>query len=752
MMTRMDELRMAVGTAAVCAAVALRTACAADGLCGFVDPFIGTEGNGHTHPGAAAPFGMVQAGPDTGNGTWAYCSGYRFGDRTTRGFSQTHLSGTGCPDLGDVLLLPFVGELEGERPSVAFVPGTQRASPGFYGCALAGGVRVSVTATERVACYRFAFPADVPAKVLVDTQWGITWKESGEFNHVQVSEVAPEADGRTISGHNRVQNWVNRELFFTVACARPWKALMRLAPRRGEEKAPRYVLDFGADAKGAVVEMKVALSSVSVDGAKASVAAEAPGWDFDAVARATSAKWEKLLSRVAVEGDEGRKRSFYTALYHLFVQPNDIADRDGRYRGADNEVRTSGTGAYYSTLSTWDTFRAAHPLYTILTPERVPGFMETIVRHHEAAGFLPIWTLWGKDNQCMIGTHSIPILLDAWQKGFRAPGVGDDRIAKALEETLRRNTSGRRKANFDHINRYGWIPFDLEKGESVSRLLELGFDDWCAARFFAQTGRGAEAAFYDARARCWTNVFDRTTGFMRGRDTSGAWREPFNPYALGTGGNSGNDFTEGNAWQYSWHVLQDPEGLVAAMGGKAKFGERLQQLFVQPPDAEGMGRVHDVSGLIGQYAHGNEPSHHVIYLFQYAGRPDLTARYVREVFDTQYRTGADGLCGNDDCGQMSAWYVFSALGFYPVNPCGGTYVLGAPQLPKVTLRCQPQPSTLTSFTVVARGLSEENKYVKSVTLNGKKLDRFVITHDEILAGGELVFEMDADTVIQFGRR
>ena len=693
--------KLVISFVAACGAAACAFAADAAGVCGYVDPFVGTAGTGHTFPSACVPFGLIQAGPDTGNGDWDHCSGYRYGDSSIFGFSQTHLNGTGCPDLGDVRILPFVAESVPE--SVSYDKASESAKPGFYSVTLADGIKVEASATERCAIYRISYPKGARSRLLVDPRWCIT-RSNPASACIRSADVAP--DGKTsVSGKVVVNNWVKRTYAFKMEFSRPFSSERDL------------VFDFGAS-QGEPLMVKVALSALGgVSDAERNLTVELPEWDFDRVASAADAKWSKLLSRVTVEGSDDQKRNFYTSLYHLFIQPNDISD--------------AGQSPYYSTLSTWDTFRAAHPLYTILVPEIVPGLVRSMQRQGEFTGYLPIWTLWGRDNQCMIGTHSVPVLVDAYLKGF--PGDWENVYAQ-IKETLTKKHEGRYKEQWDILDKYGYYPFDLiNGGQSVSRTMECAYDDWCAGKMAEKLGRADDAAFFFKRSGNWRNVFDASVGLARGKDSKGKWREPFDPYALGYGDKS--DFTEGNAFQYTWHVMQDPDGLVEAMGGRDAFVKRLDGLFEQPEKVEG--DVLDVTGLIGQYVHGNEPSHHVIYFYTLVGERDKTARRVRDVFDKFYLPKPDGLCGNDDCGQMSAWYVFSALGFYPFNPCGGTYVLGAPQVACAKLKVKSG-----ELKVVARNFSAENKYVKSVTFNGKPLDK-TIEHADLMAGGELVFEMTA---------
>ena len=731
----------------------------------YVDPFIGTSGTGHTTPAACVPFGLVQAGPDTGNGIWDYCSGYRYGDKTICGFTQTHLNGTGASDLGDVLILPFCpGEVgvsssssrkDGSTPFSNSILQLQLckklsevAEPGYYAVTLDGGIKVEIAAAEHSAIYRITGKDKM--RLLVDCAYGIGGKNYAKT--ITASDV--KLIGKTgLSGKNHRRQWVERDYSFVVSFNRECAAVEEL-PKQEGVVAPQYVFDF--DVGESPLLVKVALSAEGdVEAAKRNLATEIPAWDFDAVKGAARAKWNEVLSRATIEGSDDQKKNWYTSLYHLFIQPNNIAD--------------VGAKPFYSTFSTWDTFRAAHPLYTILAPEKAAEFVDSMLEQGRRTGYLPIWTLWGKDNQCMIGTHSIPVIVDWFLKK-----VGENSSSSRKEEqiplsnsnselqlntptqysnsywlaayaqikdTLTKPHKGRRKERWDLLDKYGYYPFDEIKGESVSRTMECAYDDWCAGVMAEKLGFAEDAAFFFKRAENWRNVFDKSIGLARGKDAKGNWREPYNPYLLGHGGGTANDFTEGNAFQYTWHVMQNPQGLVEAMGGRESFVKKLDSLFLQPDKVEGAGCVLDVTGLIGQYVHGNEPSHHVIYFYPQVGHPEKAAERIREVFDKFYLPKPDGLCGNDDCGQMSAWFLFSAMGFYPFNTCGGEYIIGAPQVACAKLRVGS--GGVREFTVVARNLSRENKYVKSVTLNGKPLTDWKIRHSDIMAGGELVFEMTA---------
>ena len=733
----------------VAVASAALAACAFGGAerdpASWVDPRIGASANGHTTAAAAYPFGLVQAGPDTGNFHWDYCSGYRDADRSLYGFSQTHLSGTGCPDLGDLLLLPVTGDAPARRAQVPFIKETEVAEPGHYAVTLADGTRCETAVTPHGAIWRFTYAKPGAHRLVVDTQWGLMGLED-MLRHVKRADL-DMSDARGMSGSLDVVGWVSRSWHFALETDVPRTGAAEL-PRTDAEKGPRYALDFDIP-EGGTLTVRLAISANGVAAAKRNLAAELAGRGFDEVKASARAAWNELLSVAAIPGaDDAAKTSFYTSLYHLFFQPNDISDH--------------GEKPFYSTFSTWDTFRAAHPLYTILVPGRVPGMVDSMLEQGRRTGHMPIWTLWGRDNQCMIGTHSIPVIVDWFlkdsfsrkeRKGRKNewlnnpvnpvnPVKKDYWLAAyaQIKDTLTKPHKGRIKERWDLVDRYGYYPFDVIKGESVSRLLECAYDDWCAGKMAEKLGFAEDAAFFFRRSENWRNVFDKTERLVRGRDSNGGWRTPFDPLALGHGADLENDFTEGNSWQYTWHVMQNPEGLVAAFGGKNAFAERLDRLFRLPDTVEGAGFTGDVSGLIGQYAHGNEPGHHTAYFFQYAGRGDRTAEIVREVFDKFYLPKPDGLCGNDDCGQMSAWYIFSAMGLYPFNPCGGEYVLGAPQLPKVVLRLAGGGT----FAIVAKNLSRANMYVKSVALNGSPLAGFAIRHEDIMGGGELVFEMCSD--------
>ena len=697
----------------------------------YVNPFIGNADNGHTFPGACAPFGMIQASPESGNASWRYCSGFNYEDDEIFGFAQNHLNGTGCPDLGDILMLPFSGNIENHEYKARIDKSRQTARPGYYAVTLPDfGINAEVTATERTAFYRYTYQNDEEANLFIDLQSGLVTSPQGIRDRVLFADMQMP-DERTIIGHNETNGWVRRHFYYVMIFDKPYKVKEMLPAWEGET-AKRFVLSFDLK-RGETLQVKIALSTVSVDGAKASLQKENPDWDFDKTKGETYQKWNTLLQRVRVEGTDKQKTNFYTSLYHLCVQPNNIADTDGRYRGANDSVSISPSGEYYSTLSLWDTYRAAHPLYTILTPERVNGMVNSMLAHHKAYGYLPIWTLWGKENYCMIGNHAIPVIVDAYLKGF--DGFDKREAYKAIKES---STVSHRNSDWDVYNKYGYYPFDIMKAESVSKTLESAYDDYCVAQMAKSLDEMGDFEYFMKRSESYKNLFDPETKFMRGKDSKGNWRTPFHPMRLFHAGEVGGDFTEGNSWQYTWHVQQYVEGLIELLGSKEVFANKLDSLFTLEATPEEMGEVLDVTGLIGQYAHGNEPSHHVIYLYNYANRPWKTQELVREVFDRFYLDKPNGLCGNDDCGQMSAWYVFSAMGFYPVNPCGGEYVIGAPQLKEVVIDLPSRKQ----FTIKAINLSKTNKYIKSIMLNGEVLKGGILRHSDIMNGGLLEFTME----------
>lgn len=695
----------------------------------YVDPFIGAADNGHTFPGACRPFGMIQTSPVTGAVGWRYCSEYMYTDSIIWGFTQTHLNGTGCMDLGDILVMPFTGERHRTWDAYrsSFSKTSENATPGYYTVTLdQAKVKAELTATTHAALHRYTYEQADSASILIDLQHGPAWNEKQYHSQVNSCEVNWENDS-TLTGHVNNKVWVDQDYYFVMQFSHPVIDHFEL-PMAETEKGKRLVASFNIQ-PGEEVLMKVALSTTGVEGAKANMAAEVPGWDFEGIRTAAKADWNSYLSRIEVEGTDEEKTNFYTSFYHALIQPNEISDVDGRYRNAADSVVNATGGKFYSTFSLWDTYRAAHPFYTLMVPERVDGFINSLVDQAEVQGYLPIWGLWGKENFCMVANHGVSVVAEAYAKGFR--GFDAERAFNAIKQT--QTVSHPLKSNWENYMKYGYFPTDLTEAESVSSTLESVYDDYAAADMAKRMGKTEDAAYFARRADFYKNLFDSSTQFMRPKKSDGTWKSPFNPSQIGHAESVGGDYTEGNAWQYTWHVQHDVPGLIALFGGEEPFLNKLDSLFTLKLETTQA----DVTGLIGQYAHGNEPSHHVTYLYALAGRPERTQELIREIFDTQYSPKPNGLCGNDDCGQMSAWYMFSAMGFYPVNPVSGEYVFGAPQLPEFVLHLADGKT----FTIKAEGLSEANKYVKSITLNGEPYTKNFISHADIVKGGTLVYQM-----------
>lgn len=695
----------------------------------YVNTFIGAADNGHTFPGACRPFGMIQTSPVTGAVGWRYCSEYVYEDSVIWGFTQTHLNGTGCMDLGDILVMPVTGNRhrawDGYRSS--FQKNSESATPGYYTVTLdEPGVKAELTATLHTALHRYTYNKADSASVLIDLQHGPAWNEKQYHSQVKACDVKWENDS-TLSGHVRNSVWVDQDYFFTLQFNCPVISTVDL-PMGETEKGRRIVATFDLQ-PGEEVLMKIAMSTTGVEGAKANMAAEQPGWDFEGTRKQAKDEWNSYLSRIEMEGTPDEMTNFYTCFYHALIQPNEISDVDGKYRNAADSIVTATGGKFYSTFSLWDTYRAAHPFYTMIVPERVDGFVNSLIDQAEVQGFLPIWGLWGKENYCMIANHGVSVVAEAYAKGFK--GFDAERAFQAIKQT--QTVSHKLKSNREDYMKYGYFPTDLTAAESVSSTLESVYDDYAAADMARRMGKTEDAAYFSKRADFYKNLFDPTTKFMRPRKSDGTWKSPFDPTQAAHAESNGGDYTEGNAWQYTWHVQHDVPGLIALLGGEEAFTNKLDSLFT----VELRTQLADVTGLIGNYAHGNEPSHHVTYLYTLAGKPERTQELIRQIFDTQYRPAPDGLCGNDDCGQMSAWYMFSAMGFYPVNPVSGEYVFGAPQMPKFVLHLQDGKT----FTVLAEGLSKEHKYVESITLNGEPYTKNYITHEDIMKGGTLVYKM-----------
>jgi predicted alpha-1,2-mannosidase len=691
----------------------------------YVDPFIGTSATGHTFPGATVPFGMVQLSPETGNFGWNYCSGYRYEDKVITGFAHTHLSGTGGVDLGDVLLFPFQGKTPDKFVS-GFSKSTEKASPGYYTVTLDNNsIKAELTASAHTGVHRYTFNNAGQSHLLVDMQSGLV--DAPEQLETHVSEGSIKViDKNTISGYAVTSLWVDKKVYFTAKFNKSFSGYHFI----DGNKHRRLVLDFETKPHEQV-EARVGVSGVSIAGA-ANNLSQTKDKTFDAVKMAADKVWNSYLGKIKVTGTDKQKITFYTSLYHTLIQPNNIADINGKYRGADSLVHQSADKIFYSTFSLWDTYRAAHPLYTILFPNKAGQMVESMLQHYNTTKLLPIWTLWGKESYAMIGNHSIPVIVDASLKGIG--GFNKEKAFAAIKATL----TGTKNPKYDWnlYLKYGYLPSDTVHHEAVSRTLEAAYDDWCAAQLAKALHKEAYYNYFIKRSKFYVNLFDKSTKLMRGRLTNGDWVQPFahlDSGQLATGG----DYTEGNAWQYVWQVQQDIPGLIKLMGGKKVFSNKLDSLFTMESKVFGKGSTLDVTGLIGQYAHGNEPVHHVAYLYTLAGSPAKTQQMVRQIADQFYLNTPEGLSGNDDCGQMSAWYVFTAMGFYPVNPADGHYVFGAPQVSSAVISVTGNKT----FTIEAKGLSAANKYVQSISLNGKPYVKNYLSHRAIMMGGKLVFVM-----------
>lgn len=692
----------------------------------YVDPFIGTAATGHTYPAATTPFGMVQAGPDTGTEGWQHSSGYHANESTIIGFSHTHLSGTGAADMGDILLMPVTGTPEltpgiAENPDAGyrsrFRHDTEKASPGYYSVLLDDyEVSVEITATPRGAMHKYDFPAKGEAGVIIDLTHGI-----GDRTLAWDIEVVGD---RSVKGFRRSNGFINHHTFYFYATfSEPFTTFKYPEDAEGKPSGKLYA-GFG---RSKAVLVKIALSTVSQEGALRNLQAEMPDWDFAETVRKAREQWNNALSVIDAETyDPVQKTIFYTALYHSFVTPNLITDTDGAYRGWDRQIHRSTSGDLYTNYSLWDTYRAVHPLFSLLRPDDNVQFIRSMLERYRQTGMLPMNEYGSNETYCMIGYHSIPVIAQAIlenRNGFDYSEAFEAMKASAMDDAR----------GVGLIKHYGFIPSELENN-SVSKVLEYAYDDWCIAQVAKQLGRTEEYEYFTARAKNYRNHLDPQTRLMRGRRADGSWVVPFDPKSVSVLGHG--DFTEGNSWQYSFYVPQDMETLIELMGGDEQFSMKLDTLFTTDSNVDNVHAV-DVTGLVGQYAHGNEPSHHMAYLYNFSGQPWKTQQMVSTIKRTQYSAGRDGLCGNDDCGQMSCWYIYSALGFYPVTPCMDYYVIGSPCVKHAELRL-PDGST---FTVKAENASPENIYIQSVRLNGAPYEKSYIAIDEIAGGGMLEFIM-----------
>ena len=683
-------------------------------LVNYVDTFIGTGGHGHTYPGATAPFGMVQLSPDTRMDDWDGCSGYHITDDHILGFSHTHLSGTGCNDYGDFRFMPITGEkhYKSSEYSSAFRHETETARPGFYSVTLDDyDIKVELAAGVRAAMHRYTFPEGSNATVILDL------KESTLSAEKIYEAWAKVESDNAISGFRRSGYWARDQyIYFYAEFSKP------IISHEQNEEGLVYAFDFDND--GTPLVMRIGISAVDVEGAKKNLESEITDFDLEALAAKTSEAWNKELSRIIVKSkNEKDMRTFYTALYHSFIVPNLYSDVDGRYRAHDLQVHQSDRPRY-TVFSQWDTFRTENPLLDMIQTERAVDIINTFIDNYETGGLLPTWELAANETHCMIGYHSIPVIADAYINGitgFDAEKALNAMVARANEDMW----------GLNYYRQYGYIPADME-GESVSTTLEYAYDDWCIARMAEKMGKQDIADEFYKRAQYYKNLYDPETKFFRGRK-NGGFVTPFDPRQVNF------MLTEANTWQYNFFVPQDVNTHIDMMGGKEDYENMLGQLFNTASDLTGRTQV-DITGLIGQYAHGNEPSHHMAYLFNFVGKPVKTQKIVRQIMDELYTDQPDGLCGNEDCGQMSAWYVMSAMGFFPVTPASGMFIIGVPHFEEMTLNFENGKH----FTIKAKNLSRENRYIESVKLNGKSLNRSYLYCDEVLNGGSLEFKMTSN--------
>jgi predicted alpha-1,2-mannosidase len=705
----------------------------------YVDPFVGTGGHGHTFPGAIVPFGMVQLSPDTRLTGWDGCSGYHYSDNIIYGFSHTHLSGTGISDYGDILFMPTLGQvylnaLSGNDTNRGYASRfdhrNETAQPGYYSVKLDENVLVELTATRRAGMHRYTYPRTDAANIILDLAHRDKVTDSG------LRITGPT----TIVGWRRSQAWAKDQLvFFAAKFSQPFTEFgiavddkLRQGQKEANGKNLKAYFRFNTSS-GAPVLLKVGISATSIDGALRNVAEEIKGWDFDAVRQAASQAWETELRKIEVEGgSETQRKNFYTGLYHTMTAPNLFMDVDGQYRGRDFQSHQVSGFENYTVFSLWDTFRAAHPLYTIIDQKRTRDFINTFLAQYEQGGRLPVWELAANETDTMIGYHAVSVIADAAAKGIR--GFDLQKAFEAMKHSAEANHFGLR----GYKDR-GYLEMEEER-ESVSKVLEYAYDDWCIAEVARLLGRTDDYHHYLRRAQSYKNVFDRESGFVRPR-SNGGWLTPFEPREVNFG------FTEANSWQYTFFVPQDVSGLIDLLGGRQKFAAKLDALFSAPAQTVGREQA-DITGLIGQYAHGNEPSHHMAYLYNYAGLPWKTQARVREILDRFYSPTPDGLIGNEDCGQMSAWYVLSAAGFYSVTPGSPIYAIGTPLFPEVRFNLENGKR----FVIKAHGVSDRNFYIQSARLNGKPYSKSYLTHNTIIDGGELVFEMGPGPNKSWGTR
>ncbi len=684
----------------------------------WVNPFIGTGGHGHTFPGPTLPFGMMQLGPDTRLTGWDGCSGYHYSDSVVYGFSHTHLSGTGVPDYGDILLMPTTGKPQFKNADYAspFQKKNEKASAGYYKTHLDKyDIDVELTSTLRAGIHQYQYPATAEANIIIDLQ---------HRDEVLDSWIEVLND-REIRGFRRSKAWAeDQPVYFHIKFEKPFKNygiaindIVQKGIKKASGKNIKLFVQFNRPGK---LRSKVGISAVSAAGALKNLDAEIPGFNFNKTLLAAKAAWNKELHKIEVEStDKNKLTTFYTALYHSFLSPNLFMDVDGQYFGTDKKIHQAQGFDNYTVFSLWDTYRAEHPLLSLIDRKRTGDFIQTFLHQHQNSGLLPVWELAGNETYCMIANHSIPVIVDAYQKGIR--NFDTELAFSAMKSAVNRTQFG-----LDSYRNNGLVLADDEH-ESVSKTLEYAYDDWCIAQMAKALGKTDDYLEFIKRAQYWKNVFDKSTGFMRAR-SNGDWWKPFNPTEVN------NNYTEANSWQYSFYVPQDIQSLAKSMGGTAAFEKKLDELFTTSDELSGRGQA-DITGLIGQYAHGNEPSHHMAYLYNFTNSPHKTAAYIQQIRSEQYKNAPDGLSGNEDCGQMSAWLIMSAMGFYPVNPASNQYLIGTPWFKKSTIHLENGKS----FIIEAPDYSDQSFYLQDISLNKQAYTKSFIQFDDIKDGGVLKF-------------
>ncbi|MCU4158088.1 GH92 family glycosyl hydrolase [Carboxylicivirga sp. A043] len=709
-------------------------------LTSYVDPFIGTGGHGHVFPGATTPFGMVQLSPVNGVNGWDWVSGYHTSSSELVGFAHMCLSGTGIGDLADLLILPTNKQVVSDTTAggknflqnykASYSHEHEAAEPGYYTVDLLNSdIKAELTASRRVGLHQYSFATGDERSVIIDLGHAINWDKAID------TYIKQETDTRFV-GYRKSSGWSKEQwLYFVIETKSP---VTNFQVAKGGELTSadelqgsdvRAILSFDKAGEEAL-QLKVGLSSASIDGARLSIEKEMPDWNFASNRKKASESWESELKKIKVQTpEEDVKTIFYTALYHSMVAPYVHSDYNGEYKGLDGKINKAEGFERYTVFSLWDTFRASHPLFTMTQEDKVHDFIHSFMAIYRESGLLPVWELVGSETNCMIGYHAIPVMADAWQKGL-ITDIDGNKLLGAMVASAMTDKSG-----LNHYREYGYLPADLEN-ESVSKALEYAYDDWCIAQVAKSVGNEEVYQTFMKRAAYYKNHFDASTGFMRGKLANGEWKKEFDPLHSS---HRKDEYVEGNAWQYSWFAPHDINGLVQLHGGVDNFVTKLDSLFTIEEDVKGEHASPDISGLIGQYAHGNEPSHHVAYAYNYVGKPWKTAERVNEIHRTMYTTEVDGLCGNEDCGQMSAWYVLSSMGFYPVNPADGNYIIGSPMFDEAEIAL----ANGQSFCIKTANNSPQNIYIQSATLNGKTLNRSWFTHQEMMNGGELTLVMGA---------